>query len=170
MPTTGFEKALPDELHLWGARVFENIRKNFRFMDINDKKSRRGSGDLYRSIWWDVYNSANGNLAWVKFFYMNYGDFVQWGVGRGVKKWPVPPMTSKEPIKHPQFNRRAKAFMRSEIMRNARWLQKRLGEEYAYFSYLYTLKRFSDVIGDTKPTEDWIRANKDKLSPYFKNF
>ena len=170
MPTTNFEKNLPDELHLWGARVFQNVRKNFLYMDINMTDSDRGTGDLYRSIWWNVYNSSGGKLAWVKFFYLKYGDFVQWGVGTGVKKWPVPPMDSKEPIKHPIFNRKAKGFMRSELMRNAKWLQKRLGEEYAYFSYLHTLKRFSDVVGDTTPTENWIRANKDKLSPYFRNF
>lgn len=160
---------ITDELNFWGARVWENVKKNFRYMDINMTDSDRGTGDLYRSIFWKAYNAAGGDMAMVKFFYLKYGDFVEWGVGTGVKKWPIPPMQFKEPIKHPRFNRRAKAFIRSEVIRNTRWLGKVMAEKYCFFGALYYMKRLSDVLDDPNPTIQWVNNNKDKLPRSFRD-
>lgn len=169
MNDNDFNKNISDELNYWGARVYQNVKKNFVYMGINQKKSRKGTGDLYRSIWWEVYNSSGGDMAKVKFFYLKYGDFVEWGVGAGVKKWPVPPMTAKEPIKHPMYNRSAKAFIRSEVVRNARWLSKVLAEKYCFFKTIYYMKNMLDSLDDMGSTVKWVDQNKDKLSREFRD-
>lgn len=172
MPSKDFEVKLSDELNFWAARVFDKIKKNFVALDINRTPEGKGpeyTGDLYRTMWWTVYNAAGGSNAMITFFYLRYGDFVQWGVGTGVKIWEVPSMTDMVPIKHPDSNRKSKPYFRSEIRRQAKWLLKRLAEQYVYGGNFYIVKGLADSVGDTSITENWIRQNETELRERFKN-
>lgn len=172
MPSKDFEVKLSDELNFWAARVFDKIKQNFLALDINRTPGGKGpeyTGDLFRTLWWTVYNAAGGDKAMITFFYLKYGDFVQWGVGTGVKKWDVPKMTDMVPIKHPSSRRKSKPFLRSEVTRQAKWLLKRLAEQYVYGGNLYIVKGLAEGIGDTSITQRWIDQNKDELRGRFKN-
>lgn len=172
MPSKDFEVKLPDELNFWAARVFDKIKQNFLALDINRTPGGKGpeyTGNLFRQTWWTVYNAAGGSKAMITFFYLKYGDFVQWGVGTGVKKWDVPKMTDMVSIKHPESNRKAKPFLRSEVRRQAKWLLKRLAEQYVYGGNFYIVKGLAEGIGDTSITQRWIDQNKDELRERFKN-
>lgn len=169
MPTKDFEINLPQELNLWAARVMKRIRRKFIHFYINREpggKRDEYTGDLYRKMWWTVHNAAGGNKAMIEFFYMKYGDFVQWGVGGKVKKWNVPPLSGQDagPIKHPQYNRKAKPFFRREVKYHADWLLKRLAEHYAYWGNLYLVRGLAEGVGDKSITEKWIAENKDMLT------
>lgn len=166
MATKDFEINLPQELNLWAVRVFKRIRERFINFYISRGEQGEYTGDLYRKMWWTVHNAAGGNQALIQFFYLKYGDFVQWGVGGKVKKWNVPPLAGKDPrpIKHPQYNRKAKPFFRREVKYHANWLLKRLTEKYAYFGNLYLVRGLADGVGDRRITEKWIEENKDMLT------
>lgn len=105
----------------------------------------------------------------ITFFYLKYGDYVQWGVGTGVKKWNVPKMTGLVYIKHPESNRKAKPYLRSEVRRQAKWLIKRLAEQFVYGGNLYIVRGLADGVGDESITKRWIEQNKDELRGRFKN-
>ena len=172
MPAKDFEANLPDELNFWAARVFDKIKKNFVALDINRTPGGKGpeyTGQLFRTMWWTVYNAAGGSKAMITFFYLKYGDFVQWGVGTGVKAWPIHAMTDMVPIKHLTKNRKSKPFLRSEITRQAKWLLKRLAEQYVYGGNFYIVKGLADGVGDTTITQKWIDQNETELRERFKN-
>ena len=188
MPSKDFELNLDQELNLWGARVFKRIQQKFMDMKINrtpDKKNGY-TGDLYRRLGWEVYNAAGGNKAMIKFFYMKYGDFVQWGVGskfgdprrvapnyEGQKKWPIqatggnniPPL--QEPGGHNYY---AKLFLRREVRYHTKWLIKRLAEEYGYFGNFYLVRSIAEGFGDKTAMNKWIEENKYDLGRGFLSF
>lgn len=172
MPTKDFEMNLSQELNLWAVRVFTRIRRKFLDFDINmtaDGKGPRYTGDLYRRMHWEVHNASGGNPALIQFFYMKYGDFVQWGVGGKVTKWDVPQLSGKDagPIKHPVFDRKAKPYLRREVRYHSRWLLKRLAEQYAYFGNLYIVRGLSEGMGDPSIMNKWIDENRDMLKKGF---
>ena len=172
MPSKDFEVKLSDELNFWAARVFDKIKQNFLALDINRTPGGKGpayTGDLFRTLWWMVYNAAGGDKAMITFFYLKYGDFVQYGVGNGVKKWNVPKMTGLVPIKHPDSNRMAKPFLRSEVRRQAKCLLKHLSEQYVYGCTFYIVKGLAECLGSQTITQRWIEQNKDALRDRFKN-
>lgn len=168
MPTKDLDINLQQELNWWAVRVFKRIRKKFIDFYINQYPDEENgyTGDLYRKMWWTVHEAAGGNKALIEFFYMKYGDFVQWGVGGRVKKWDVPPLSGYDsgPIKHPIYNRKAKPFFRREVKYHADWLLKRLTEKYAYFGNLYIVRGLADGMGDKSITEKWVAENKDMLT------
>lgn len=172
MANNNFEINLSQELNFWAVRVFTRIKKRFVDFNINMQVNGKGdgyTGDLYRRMYWEVHNASGGNPAMIKFFYMKYGDFVQWGVGGKVTKWDVPQLKGKEvePIKHPEANRYAKPYLRREIRYHSRWLLKRLAEQYAYFGNLYIVRGISEGIGDASIMEKWIEENKNELTNGF---
>lgn len=185
MATNDFEVNLSQELNLWAVRVFNKIKKSFVDYKINrvTNKKEGYTGDLYRRMWWTVHNAAGGKKALIQFFYMKYGDFVQWGVGskfddprrkenppRGQKLWDVPAMTSKQLKPIPQtegYNYAAKPYLRREIRYHLSWLRKRLAEQYAYFGEYYIIKGVADGIGDPSITTKWIEENKSRLTNEF---
>ena len=181
MPTKDFEINLPQELNLWAARVFERIKRNFVDYKINRSVNRTDgyTGDLYRRMWWTVHNAAGGKEALIEFFYMKYGDFVQWGVGRkygdprwpnGQKLWDVAPVRnkSKNPIPHPEgYNYASKPYLRREIRYQMRNLIKDLAVRYAFFGDLYVVSGMAEGLGDTSATERWINQNKSRLTNDF---
>lgn len=166
-----FEINLPQELNLWAVRVFTRIKRKFAPLHINmSANPKKGfTGDLYRTMYWQVFNAAGGNTALITFFYLKYGDFVQWGVGRGQKAWPIPATGGDNipPIKAPDSNRHAKLFLRREVRYHATWLQKRLLEEYGFASNLYMVRGFAEGMGDSSITDKWINDNKDLLTQGF---
>lgn len=167
MATKDFEANLTQELNLWAVRVFTRIRRKFidYFINRHPDEEHGYTGDLYRKMWWTVHEAAGGNKAMITFFYLKYGDFVQWGVGGKVKKWPVPPVSGDDgPAKHPKYNRYAKPFFRREVKYHADWLLKRFTEKYAYMGNLYLIRGLSEGIGDKSITEKWIAENKDMLT------
>lgn len=181
MATKDFEINLPQELNLWAVRVFNRIKKNFVDYQINrtvDKKNGY-TGDLYRRMWWTVHNAAGGRKSLIEFFYMKYGDFVQWGVGRkfgdprwpeGQKLWDVPKITGKgkNPIRNTQgYNYASKPYLRREIRYQMRWLINQMAIKYAYFAEYYVIRGVAEGVGDTDITTKWIEANKDVLSNDF---
>lgn len=158
---------ISQELNFWGARVYQRILKNFTTLDINHTKGGKGpeyTGGLRRSIWWTVYNASGGNQAMINFFFLKYGDYLQWGVGKGQKKWPVPAMSKMESLKAPNTKRKAKPFIRSEIRHHVGWLQKRLAEQYAYNGALYIIRGLTDNMGDKSITERWVKENEKELA------
>ncbi|MBQ4589093.1 MAG: hypothetical protein IJA95_07385 [Bacteroidaceae bacterium] len=170
-----FEVKLPDELNYWAARVFMKVKKNFEDFYINrvaEGKGRGYTGDLYRKLWWTVHRAAGGNQALIQFFYMKYGDFVQWGVGGHVKKWPVPQLKGKdvEPIKHPRFNRSAKPFIQREMRYHLDWLSKRLTEQYGYMGNLYIVRGATNGTENREAMDKWISEHKKDLSEGFLKF
>lgn len=155
------------ELNFWGARVFQRIINNFQKLDINRTAKGKGpeyTGNLRRSIWWTVHNAAGGNQSMIHFFFLNYGNFVQWGVGNGQKSWKIPPMNEMKAIPSPNSRRKAKPIIRSEIRYHLRWLQKRLAELYAYNGAFYIVKGISDGMADKSITEKWVRENEKELA------
>lgn len=168
-----FEVNLPQELNLWAVRVFERIKKRFPQLGINmHPDEKRGlTGNLYRTMYWKVYNAAGGNQALITFFYLKYGDFVQWGVGRGQKKWPIPATGGNNipPIKAPNSNRYAKLYLRREVRYHASWLGKRLLEEYGFEGNLFVVRGLAEGMGDPSITQKWIEDNKDMLTKGFLN-
>lgn len=181
MPTKDFEINLSQELNLWGARVFQRIKEKFVDFQINRSvnKEKGLTGDLYRRMWWTVYNAAGGNKAFITFFYMKYGDFVQWGVGRkygdprwpeGQKLWDIPPLSGRKVSPIPQtdgYKYAAKPYLRREIRYHVKWLRKRLAEQYAYFAEFYMVKGIAEGIGDPAATTKWIEENKNELTNGF---
>lgn len=155
---------ISQELNYWGARVYQRILKNFETLKINRQPKDGYTGNLRRSIWWTVFNAAGGNQAMIQFFFLKYGDFVQWGVGNGQKRWPVPRMTKMEALQSPDSRRKAKPFIRSEVRHHVTWLQKRLAEQYAYNGALYIVKSLADGAGDRSITEKWVRENEKELA------
>lgn len=176
MPTNDFDINLSDELNFWAARVFERVRKKFVDMNINTSADTEGyTGDLYRTMHWEVHNAAAGNPALIKFFYLKYGDYVQWGVGRkygdprwpkGQKSWKIPRIDGKDAkgATHPKYNYTAKPFLRREVVYHSKWLIKRLAEQYAYWGNFYMVKGLSDGMEDPSITEKWIKEHQDALS------
>lgn len=162
-----FDPNLKEELTIWAIRVFDRVKKNFITFNINRMKGEKGpgfTGNLYRTIHWTVHNAAGGNQAMVDFFYMKYGDFVQWGVGWDQKSWDIPQTNEMGPITAPNGRRKAKQFLRREVKYHARWLLKRLLEEYGYRGNLYVIRGMSEGMGDPKIMEQWIEENKDALT------
>lgn len=173
-----FDLNISDELNFWGARVFERIMKKFVDMDINRYPNPKEgyTGDLYRKLHWEVHSAAGGSKALVQFFYLKYGDYLQWGVGRqfgdprwpdGQKKWDVPKAGGRNAgsIPHPQHPKyKSKPFMRREVTHHTKWLIKRLAEQYVYFGDLHIIKGLSEGMGDPSITERWIRENRYQLS------
>lgn len=158
---------ISQELNFWGARVFQRIIRNFSTLDINQNPGEKGdrfSGRLRRSIWWTVHNAAGGNQAMIDFFFLNYADFLQWGVGGGQKAWSVPPMHGMKAMQAPNSKRKAKPFLRSEIRHHLKWLQRRLAEQYAYNGAFYIVKGISDGMGDKSITERWVREHEKELA------
>lgn len=165
-PTDDFQAKLPDELNFWAARVAEKVRKNFFTLSINRKpgqKGRRYTGDLYRSVYWTVHSAAGGNQAYVDFFYLKYGQFVEWGVGGHVKYTPLPEMQAMKPINREGTTRKAKPFMRSELRFHIRWLRERLFDQYNFAGTFYLLKAFADALGDQSITDQWISEHRAEL-------
>lgn len=161
------EVDISQELNFWGARVYQRIVQNFQTLDINTTEGGKGkgyTGDLRRKLWWTVHKAAAGNQAMITFFFMKYGDFLQWGVGNGQKSWKIPPMTGMKAIPAPKSKRKAKPFLRSEIRHHVRWLQKRLAEQYAYTGAFYIVKGIADGIGDKSITEKWVREHQKELA------
>lgn len=181
MATKDFELRLSDELNFWAVRVFMRIKKKFRDMDINRSRNLKDgyTGDLYRTLHWEVHNAAGGSPALIKFFYLKYGDFLQWGVGRqfgdprwpdGQKKWDVAPLDGPDAgsisnPEHPKY--KAKPFLRREVTHHAKWLLKRLAEKYAYFGNLYIVRGLSEGMGDPSIMERWIEEHRDELTRGF---
>lgn len=175
MATKDFEVNLKQELEIWSARVLQRVLTKFDALNINRtvNKKKGYTGDLYRTMYWEVYKASGGNKAMVQFFYMKYGDFVQWGVGRkfgdgeGQKAWSIPAVGGKDvaPIQAASGrNYFAKLFMRREVKYHARWLLKRLAEQYSYFGNLYIVRGLSEGVGDPAVMKNWIAENKDMLS------
>lgn len=181
MASKEFESKLEEELHFWAVRVFDRIKKNFVDYSINRATDRKNgyTGDLYRRMWWDVHNAAGGNKALISFFYMKYGDFVQWGVGRkygdprwpeGQKLWNVPPVTGKgkEPIKQTEgFNYASKPFLRREIMYHLSWLTKRLAEQYGYFGQYWLERSLTEAPTGLERTRRWLKEHMWELPQDF---
>lgn len=122
--TKTIKEKIDEELHQWAYRVANQIKDNFQKMKIGH------SGDLLRSIYWQVHSAAKGDQQRIDFFYLHYGSFVEAGVGRGVKKWYVPEMKKLEIIESETSSRTAKPFFRSTINFHTRWLAERLADEY----------------------------------------
>lgn len=171
MAINNFEINLPQELNLWAARVFKTVKQKFIDFEINmsEDKNRGLTGNLYRRMYWEVHNAAGGNPALIEFFYMKYGDYVQWGVGAGVPKWDVPQLNGRnvQPIKHPTADRKAKPYLRREVRYHAKWLLKRLAEHYAFMGNFYMVRGLSQGMGDPSVMNKWIEENKHLLTKGF---
>lgn len=181
MPIKDLTTDLPQELNLWAARVFKRIKKRFLDFQISMSVNEKGgyTGDLYRRMHWEVHSAAGGNKAFIEFFYMKYGDFVQWGVGakrndplypHGQKLWDVPALKGKEvkPIQATSGrNYYAKPYLRREVRYHTQWLLKRLAEQYAYTGNLYIVRGLSEGMGDPSIMNKWIEDNKDLLTKGF---
>lgn len=167
-PTDDFFVNLPEELNYWGARVTKRILSNFDRLDINKTPGGKGkeyTGDLYRNVWWTVYNSAGGNEALIEFYFLHYAGYVQTGTGKGAPRVDLPQMTSMKPVERPDGHpRKAKPFLRSEIRLHLRWLANRLFQQYRFGGTLYIVKGIADAVGDQSITRKWIADHKDELS------
>lgn len=181
MASKDFESQLEKELNFWAIRVFKRVQDNFIDYQINmvAKKKEGFTGDLYRRMWWTVYNAAGGNKAMISFFYMKYGDFVQWGVGRkygdprwpeGQKLWPVPAASGKGKAPIPQvegFKYAAKPFLRREVMYHLRWLAKRLAEQYGYFGAYWLERSITAQPMSVDKTRSWLKEHMWELPQDF---
>lgn len=121
----------------FGRRTFEKIMKNFKTLEIgiynpNNKRTKRSTGALERSVFWKVYNESGGNMAKVTFFFNHYAVFVETGTGAGVKWSPLPELTELIGLKRPKTKRVAKPFLMSEIRLHARMTLEKLAEHFAY--------------------------------------
>lgn len=156
---------LKEELMHWSRRVAQKIKRNFGALNINRGEKEGGfTGDLYRSIYWTVHSMAGGNEAAVTFFFMYYGQFVQWGVGGKTKKWDVPQMKQLEAIENPKTKRKAKPFLRSELTFHMRWLQERLYDEYSYGASYYLVRGLARGLNDQDAINNWLRDNQAELA------
>ena len=93
--------------------------------------------------------------------------FVNGDTGKSKKKWDIPPVGGKDivPIQSPESSKHfAKPLMRREVKYHARWLFKRLAEQYSYYGNLYIVKGLSEGVGDPSILKKWVAENKDMLS------
>lgn len=191
MGTTDMKFDISHEMNMWAANVFAKIHKNFADYQINTSLNKKDgyTGDLYRRMWWKVYNSAGGKKSLIQFFYMKYGDYVQWGVGSrfddprrqrtsepyGQKWWEVPPVKSKgkAAIGYPgTYNDKgnryySKPYLRREVRYQMRYLIRDLAIRYAFFGDYFIVKGIADGLGDTSATTRWIEQNKPELTNDF---
>lgn len=153
-----------DELNLWAYRVANRIKDNFTKMHINRVAHGKYTGDLYRSIYWQVHKMAGGNKGRIEFFYEYYGRFVEMGVGNGFKKTEVPPMRGMNVIPIPGRKRVAKPFLTSEIRFHARWLAERLEEVFGVDAGLAIMRNFECGVnpkkGDPGQSKKWIEEHR----------
>ena len=167
-PTEDFYVNLPEELNFWGARVTKRILSNFDKLNINKTPGGKGkqyTGDLYRNVWWTVFNSSGGNEVLIEFYFMHYAGYVQTGTGRGDPRIALPPMKSMEQIDRPDgHKRKAKPFLRSEIRLHVMWLTNRLFQQYNFGGDLYLIKGIAEAFNDTTITKKWIEENKHRLT------
>lgn len=166
-PSQDIFQNLEKELEFWAARVANKIKRNFYTLDINTRPGGKGkafTGDLLRNIYWKVHSAAGGNAAAIEFFYLRYGKYVELAVGNGLKSIPLPAMTKVEQIARPDgASRKAKPFLSSEIRHHARWLQKRLFEEYMYAGSIYITSGFYEGLQDPSETQKWIATHQKEL-------
>lgn len=102
----GVKKAIEEghlDLHYWAEHVLEqfydrmNLRgtwpfgcpgpyQSYRFINEKNKGKKDAwvsTGAAAKELYARVWNAASGDTAKVTFFYKNYLDYVQWGVGKG---------------------------------------------------------------------------------------
>ena len=157
---------LERELEFWAARVLNKIKKNFYALGINTEPDGRGyfTGNLMRNLYWKIHSAAGGNQAAIEFFYLRYGKYVELAVGYGLKHTHLSQMTRMEPIARPDgAKRKAKPFLSSEIRLHAKWLQKRLFEEYMYAGNIYIVDGFYEGLQDPSETKRWIATHQKEL-------
>lgn len=118
----GVRKAIEEghlDLHYWAEHVREQMFERFNkqgvwpfsggpygeYSGLNQKRKKQGkwwsTGAAAKQLFAKVYNAAGGDTAKIEFFYLNYLDFVQWGVGKGRKLSDV-----DERSKKAHFNKR----------------------------------------------------------------
>lgn len=139
-----------DIFHYFAKDTTERILGNFDRINISsphNKKGRKSSGNLYRSIFWRVFNAAGGDSAMITFYFQNYAAFVETGTGNGVRYSALPQLTKLEALSRPGTKRKAKPFLLSEIRFHARLTLDRLAERYAYTGGLYIIRGMSDDKG-----------------------
>lgn len=66
-------------LHRWAASVIKRWTKEMEYQNVTDPK------DLIKSLKYKVHNAAGGDQTKIIFTLLNYGRFVDLGVGRGEK-------------------------------------------------------------------------------------
>lgn len=156
------ELEVNEELMLWGHRVFNRIKENFTRFQINKEPGRRYTGQLYRSIYWQVFNMAAGDVNRVDFFYEYYGKFVELGVGKGFAKVDIPPMKSLGPVKIPRRNRMSKPFFYREVKYHTDWLQDRMSYVYETNSATVMLRGINEGIKESGSSmKGVVTENKD---------
>lgn len=134
-------------LHYFAKDTTERILGNFQRLDISsptNKKGRKSAGALYRSIFWRVYNAANGDSAVISFYFKHYATFVETGTGNGVRYTPLERLTELKAISKAGTTRVAKPFLLSEIRLHARMMLERLAQKYAYTGGMYIVRSLSD--------------------------
>lgn len=157
---------LYNELMLWAFRVAKRIKENFTRMHINRVAHGNYTGELYRSIFWQVHKMAAGNKGKIEFFYQYYGRFVELGVGKGFKMVNVPPMRNMDVIPIPGRGRVAKPFMTSEIRYHARWLAERLEDVFGVEAGVAIMQNLEAHLktdgkhGDRTQSEQWIEQHR----------
>ena len=128
-------KKVQQRIHYFALETTEQILQNMQDLEISPY-GKKFSGDLERSIHADIHNNANGDEALIQFYYMNYAQYVEMAVGKGMKYMTIPQLTTGKPLRpipRPDGKpRMAKPFMMSEIRLHARMLMDRLARQYAY--------------------------------------
>lgn len=150
-------------LHYFAKDTTERILGNFDRLDISspsNKKGRKSSGTLYRSIFWRVFNAAGGDSAVITFYFQHYAAFVETGTGNGVRYSALPKLTKLESLSRPGTRRKAKPFILSEIRLHARMMLDRLARRYAYTGGMYIVRSLSDdkdYLSIPKSEKEWYK-------------
>lgn len=160
-------------LHYFAIDTTKKILKNFQLLEISSPyhpKKKPFTGNLYRSIYWQVQNNAGGNQTAVRFYFLNYARYLEMGVGWGVKYSRIPAITAElglRPIPRDGGRRMAKPFLMSEIRLHTRMVLEKLAAKYAFEGGMYILSTLADKNAPTKESlqsGDWYQLMKQQAA------
>lgn len=117
-------------LHRWAASVIKRWIKEMEYQNVTD------SDKLMKSLKYKIYNASGGDQTKIVFTLLNYGRFVDLGVGRGekyTKRKHDPTFHSGQPYPTtPGYNFQVKPWFlplfKQRVYSLARILERKYGE------------------------------------------
>ncbi len=169
MAQKGIDQALEQghlDLEYWAEHVMQRIKLNFRYQRVwpfgwpgpyrgyaNTKAAERSTGSAYKNIYTKVYAAAGGDTNRIEFFFNEYLQYVDMGVGRGQDLSELKARgkykDAKKPLTlHARWNgmgdRQARPALMKELRHQLRRLQSILWAYYATQSQIVMLSVLDD--------------------------
>lgn len=136
-----FDETREKLLERWATNVIERWKKEMEYQDITNPKI------LAESLKHKIYNASGGDQAKVVFTLLNYGRFVDLGVGRGekyTKKKHQPIFYSGQPYPEtPGYHYQVKPWLMPIFKQRVYSLGKILERRYSEYAQLMIIHTIS---------------------------